>query len=301
MTRFSSGLSSPEDLLCFLAVVDHGGFTRAAQRLGITQPAVSQSVRRLEDLLGAVLLERSARQVKLTTAGQAVVRDARVIVALLGQLPEAASGGRDGRAVVRIGAATSVVSGLIPAFLKHDQSYSYQVHAMSQDEQRAAMHNGTIDVGIGRTWNEPDFCHTLLFKEPLFALLPEGHALAHEPRVKLSDLAQERFVLFERDAAPVAFDAIMSACQRAGFSPRIGQDERSEQVMSGIVAGGLGVSIIPRMASAVLTAGVVALPLTDRQAVTPLAVIAPPTDPRHLARHVAAQLREVLTLQGLAP
>ena len=299
MTRFASGLSSPEDLLCFLAVIDHDGFTRAAERLGISQPAVSQSVRRLEDLLGVVLLERSARQVKLTAAGHAVALDARVIVALLGQLPETAIGGRDDRAVVRIAAVTSVVSGLMPAFLKHDQSYSYQLRGLSQNDQRAALHNGTIDIGISRSWNEPDLFHTLLFKEPLYALLPEGHPLATAPSVKLADLARERFVLFARDAAPVAFDAIMSACQRAGFSPRIGQVERSEQVMSGIVAGGLGVSIIPRMASIVVTAGVVALPLTDRQAVTPLAVIAPPADPRHLARHVAAQLREVLAQQGL--
>lgn len=288
------GYPNPRDLEYFLAVVSYGSFTAAAQRMGVAQPAVSRAVDRIETALGTPILTRTTRSLELTTAGRALELESRSIITQLRGLSNSVGAGADNKPLVRVGADTSLLSGVLPQVIRRDTSVNYTLSALSQNDQREGLRNGTLDVGVCRTWVEGDLHHRLVFKEPLYALLPSDHRLADVDAVPLSELAHDRFALFSRQVAPVAFDTIMAACARAGFTPHIGQTERSEQAMFGVVAAGLGVSIMARMVANIWPEGVVARPLTDRRAVTPISVIAPVGDPRRHGRHVESLLVEAL-------
>jgi DNA-binding transcriptional LysR family regulator len=267
----------------FLAVAERLSITEAARDLQMAQPALSQAITRIERRLGATLFDRSHRRLRLTAAGATLVPEARELLARAKVLHATVRGGPE-RTSLRIGCIASSVSGLLPRvlppFLASRPGTVPVVREMGQRAQASALRDGAIDVGICRMFDGGDDLDLVrLTDEPLHCLLPAGHRLAGCAAVELGDLAGDDVVCFPRDLAPVAHDTIISACVRAGFSPRITQEAGNDQSISGIVACGLAVAIVPESTTRLRIDGLVHRPLTDPLAVTPLSVILSATAP----------------------
>ena len=268
----------------FLAVAERLSITRAAEDLRMAQPALSQAVSKLERHLGVPLFDRSHRRLRLTAAGTTLVPEARALLGRARLLRGKIRPDDVDRVPLRIGCIASAISGLLPAvlpvLLAHRPATEPTVLEMGQQAQVAALRAGDIDVGVCRVLGTIDDVEVRrLPDEPLYALLPADHPVAARPQVALADLATEDLVCFPRDLAPVAFDTIVAACVRAGFSPRITQEASNDQSILGIVASGLAVAVVPRATTRLRTDGVVALPVTDSGATTPLSVVVSATAP----------------------
>jgi DNA-binding transcriptional LysR family regulator len=239
----------------FVAVAEELSFTRAAARLGIAQPPLSQQIGKLERELEVRLLDRGPRGVRLTTAGTALLGEARMVLARTGEatrIVRQVGHGQTGS--VRIGSVPSGFSGvlldLLPAFRAAYPAVLPLVYEMEAVPQLEALSQGTIDIGFLRS-SAPHPGITLwpLRSEPLVAALPEDHELARAKRVPLAALAGEPFVLFPRADAPEAFDTIVGACGRAGFTPDIGYEASNDHTLVALVASGLAVSLVPESTS----------------------------------------------------
>jgi DNA-binding transcriptional LysR family regulator len=235
----------------FVAVAEELSFTRAAARRAIAQPPLSQQIGKLERELEARLLERGPRGVRLTAAGTALLAEARMVLARTGEATRIVRQVEHGRAgAVRIGSVASGFSGvlldLLPAFRAAYPAVLPLVYEMEAVPQLEALGQGTIDIGFLRgATPRPGVTVWPLRTEPLVAALPDDHPLAQADRVPLARLAGEPFVLFPRAAAPEAFDAIVGACNRAGFTPDVGYEAANDHTLVALVASGLAVSVVP--------------------------------------------------------
>ncbi len=236
----------------FVAVAEELHFRRAAERLHISQPPLSQQIRALEDELGFALLERTRRRVSLTPAGEAFLRDAR---ALLGELEGAVAtarridAGQTGR--LRINFVGSALFSIIPPTIERFRAarpgVEIELHERPTVDQIRAVRAGTSDVGLVRPPIEDDGelrAQTVL-RERTVAALPAGHALASLSRVPLRRLAAEPLVLFPRDQAPGFHDLVIDSLAGAGAVPRVIQYAPEMLTIIGLVAAGVGVSLVP--------------------------------------------------------
>lgn len=261
----------------FIAVADRASFTAAAASLNIAQPPLSQSIAKLERDLGAKLFDRG-RRVTLTSAGRALLPEARELLVRAREAKQLVSDPTGRQRHVRIAAISSVISGLLPRVwgsLFPDGPEMPLIYEMGQHAQLDALRAGKIDAGLCRMWNSPvGECHVLQ-RERLHVLMRDDHPLAGRDGVFASELEQENFVLFSRSLAPVAYDAIIRVCVLSGFSPRVTQEASNDQAFLGIVACGLAVAIIPELSIHIRRAGTTAVPLLDESAFSPLAVVVP--------------------------
>lgn len=235
----------------FLAVAEELHFGRAAERLGIAQPPLSQQIKSMEELVGHALFERKPR-VRLTPAGEALLDVARRTLAQVEEgLDLARRAGRGEEGKVTVGFAASILTTTLPEILRtYRERYpgvELRLLELSSAAQAAALADGSIDVGFvreavgqgGGLLCEP------VFREEFVAVLPPSHALAKRRQLPLGDLAEEPFVHFPRAVAPALFDQIAEACRRAGFRPRVVQEAREWLTILGLVEAGLGVSLVP--------------------------------------------------------
>ncbi len=248
----------------FVAVAEELNFTRAAERLGIKQPPLSLQIRQLEKEMGTQLFRRRTRGVELTGAGKLMLEDARVI---LKQIEKAKTGvrrrarGETGQLIVGSAGAT-YFQPLIPAIIReYGMQYPDVILAPQASNTAllvARLCAGQIDVAfIWRPTADSDGVSTEpLVDEDTLIVLPTGHALGNSASAPLAALAGETFVLFPRALNPSGYDSIIAACQRAGFSPVLGQEAPQVVSVMPLVAAGLGVSIVPRSASRILVDGV---------------------------------------------
>ncbi|MGH8447405.1 MAG: LysR family transcriptional regulator [Solimonas sp.] len=253
----------------FVAVADEGHFTRAAKRLGIGQPPLSQQIQQLERELGTPLFRRLPRGVQLTEAGQAFADDARRILREVEQASDRArrvARGELGR--IRVGMINSApFHPLIPQVIREFRS-RYPNVAFSLEERTtpglvAAVRNETIDVAFVRPIHgssEGLDIETVL-DEDMAVALPSGHPLAARARIPLMALSIEPFVLFSRAVGAGLHDEIVSACRAAGISPRVVQETSQVTSIVNLVASGLGVSILPGSMQHMHTEGVVFRPI----------------------------------------
>jgi DNA-binding transcriptional LysR family regulator len=239
----------------FLAVVDTGSFTAAARQLHLTQSAVSQQVAQLERDLGVTLLERVARGVVLTDAGDALTARAR---RLLGELTvlehEVRQFGASGQPL-RIGSFTSAGAELLPAalrlYLRKRPEQKLTLHLVHPDDAASQVLANEIDVLIA--WEYDFAAHPLdatltqvrLPDDPLRAVLPAGHPLARRTHVKLAELAAEPWIT--RSHRPPYEDAYPMMCRLAGFEPNITFQAEDYRTILGLVAAGIGVSLVPAL------------------------------------------------------
>ena len=240
----------------FVAVAEEGHVTRAAERLGIQQPPLSQQIRALETELEVQLFRRLPRGVELTQAGEALLAEARVILDPVEHAASAARRAARGEAG-RIGLGfTSSASfhPLVPRVIRAFRE-AHPLVALSLDEGGTAeLADGLcaerIDAAFVRSPIGPAAGLTVhsVLEEEMVAALPSGHRLAGvaaAARMPLADLAGETFILYRRPLGPGLYDAIIAACQRAGYSPQIGQEAPRLLSTLSLVAAGLGVTLIP--------------------------------------------------------
>jgi DNA-binding transcriptional LysR family regulator len=253
----------------FVAVAEELHFRRAAERLHISQPPLSQQIRALEDELGFALLERTRRRVSLTPAGEAFLRDAR---ALLGELEGAVAtarridAGQTGR--LRINFVGSALFSIIPPTIERFRAarpgVEIELHERPTVDQIRAVRAGTSDVGLVRPPIEDDGelrAQTVL-RERTVAALPAGHGLASLSRVPLRRLAAEPLVLFPRDQAPGFHDLVIDSLAGAGAVPRVIQYAPEMLTIIGLVAAGIGASLVPASVTRLALEGVTYRPVS---------------------------------------
>jgi DNA-binding transcriptional LysR family regulator len=240
----------------FVAVAEERHVTRAAARLGIQQPPLSQQIRALETELEVQLFRRKPRGVELTQAGEALLAEARVILDRVEHATAAARRTARGEAG-RIGLGfTSSASfhPLVPRVIRVFRE-AHPLVALSLEEGGTAelvegLSAERIDAAFVRSPIGPAselIVHSVL-EEEMVAALPAGHRLAASAaasRMPLAELAGETFILYRRPLGPGLYDAIIAACQRAGYSPQIGQEAPRMLSTLSLVAAGLGVTLIP--------------------------------------------------------
>ncbi len=236
----------------FVAVAETGGFTRAAEREGVTQPSLSEQVIKLEKNLRRRLFDRIGRKVVLTDAGRDLFGRAQAILAALDEaeraVRDAAEGGR-----LRVGAIPTVAPFLLPDAVKRFRAGHPAVHLHLTEERTepllALLLGGDLDVGVMALPVRDDHLHAEpLFAEPLVVAIPAGHKLAARKEVRLSDVVDEPFILL--DDVHCLGDQVLSLCRRGGLEPQVVC--RGEQIgtLLAMVAAGQGVTIVPAMAAA---------------------------------------------------
>jgi DNA-binding transcriptional LysR family regulator len=281
----------------FAAVAETCHFGRAAERLHMAQPALSQAIRQLEAELGAVLLTRTTRQVSLTPAGEFLYDEAR---RLLRQLDETVTGVRrvaDGRkGLVRVGFTGTAAFTQLPRFARalqeHLPEVALDVHAdMLTPAQSEGLREGSLDLAVLRPPVTGGGLEARTIEvEPLVLALPSDHRLVDEPVISLADLATEPFVTYAGKDSAVN-QAVVQACRAAGFTPRREHEAAGTAVLLPLVAGGLGVALVPGSVRAVPLAGVVFREVVDAGSIE-LALAWRRDDPSPLVRSVLAVLEE---------
>lgn len=253
----------------FIAVAEELNFRRAAERLHIVQPGLSQQISRMESELGLALLERTKRRVELTDAGQLFLGEARALLERYEQAVTSARQAAAGQAgsldVGFVGPAIySVLHSVARAYLKSFPNVNLVLHELNSAEQLDRIIAGTLDVGFVRLPVRDKRVLTMqLISEPIIIVLPEGHPEAVRDIVNLAALADEPFVMVPRAREPNAFDRYIEICAKAGFSPRIGQEVLQIHTIVEVVAMGLGVALAPASLTNLRRPGVVYRPLRD--------------------------------------
>jgi DNA-binding transcriptional LysR family regulator len=235
----------------FMAVAEDLHFSRAAARLGIAQPPLSQQIRSLEELIGHPLFERKPK-VRLTPAGEALLEVARRVLAQVEEgLDTARRTGRGEEGKLTVGFAASILTTTLPDALRvyRERFPGVELHLreLSTAAQAEALADGAIDVGFVREAVEPnaDLLCEAVVREEFVVVLPHGHPYASRQSLPLRILREEPFVHFPRAIAPALYDQIMGMCRRAGFEPRVVQEAREWLTIVGLVEAGLGVSLVP--------------------------------------------------------
>lgn len=242
----------------FLAVAEEGQFTRAAERLSMQQPPLSQQIRMLEEELGFDLFMRLPRGVVLTPAGKAFALDSQRIVEGLQQAAERAKRIARGEiGTIAIGLTSSagfhpLTTEAIREFRRLHPDVGIDLPDLNAAEVNERLASGLVHVAFLRKPVErpAGLAFEILDEEPMVVVLPDGHPLlkrrrATQPEVALETLAEEDFILVRRPGAPGMYADILTACRQAGFSPNIAREV--PRMLSGIklVAAGLGVTLVP--------------------------------------------------------
>jgi DNA-binding transcriptional LysR family regulator len=260
----------------FVAVAEELHFRRAAERLCIAQPPLSQQIQALEAELGAQLFLRSRRSVSLTDAGQVFLQRARRILA------EADAAGKEARRMalgeigeLRVGYTASLpLTEMFPRILSAFHAVCPDVGVRLQEmftrDQLEALRTDALDVGFARynaTEARVDGLHfRLLRNDPLVMAMPVRHPLADAPRVSLVQFAQEPFIMYPETSGADLGGLLRRLCANAGFTPHIGQEAAEAVTQIGLVAAGLGVTAMPLPMACIAMDRVRYVPLTDKGA-----------------------------------
>ncbi|ALS58548.1 LysR family transcriptional regulator [Pandoraea norimbergensis] len=248
----------------FVAVAEERHFGRAAQRLAMTQPPLSQQIRALEASLGAPLFVRTNRSVELTAVGRQLLPEVRRILADAEALPALAQGLAHGEVgTLSLGFVSTADYGILPPLLREfGERYPrvrLQLLEATSDVQVEALMDGRIDAGLfippvpARFANELSYLP--IMREPLMLALPAGRGdrqggsrKSNEPNepVSLTDFADEPLVIFPRRVAPAFYDIIMGCYGALGLTPRVGQEAIQMQTIVSLVSAGMGVALVPQ-------------------------------------------------------
>jgi DNA-binding transcriptional LysR family regulator len=232
----------------FVAIAEELHFGRAAERMHIVQPALSQQIGRLEEELGVQLLRRTKRKVELTEAGRAFLEGARDTLARADSAEKdakRAAQGLTGKLVVAfIGLACyNVLPEILGAYRERYPDVELVLHELTSAEQGKRLREGTIQVGFVRPpVDDEALCTETVVREPVVAILPENHPLADREMVPLEALAREPFIMVPRGREPNLYDLYVSMCRRAGFSPHVVQETNRIHTLVALVATGMGVA-----------------------------------------------------------
>ena len=258
----------------FVAVAHEGHVTRAAEKLHIQQPPLSQQIHALEREIGAPLFERHPRGVRLTDAGRSFLADAEAILATVEHATVRArrtARGETGR--IAVGFTTSapfhpLVARAMREFRRQRPDVAFVLEESGSGELLAGLREERLDIAFIRSGlvdPEGIAVHALL-QEDMVAALPARHRLVARPRLALKDLAEETMILYRRPDGRGLYDVIIAACSEAGFSPHVGQEAPRIVSTLNLVAAGLGVTLVPASLSRLPLEGVTYRPLRGRPA-----------------------------------
>ena len=247
----------------FTAVVQWKGYREASRRLHVAQPAISQTVADLEQELGLKLFSRAKRVAQVTPEGEIFYAEAMRTIAqaeLAVDTAKRAAKGEIGR--LSIGFLWPATYAFLPELVRTFKTqYPYvklTLQELIPSQQEVAFDKGLIDIGFTRTLTAEQ-SKTLssrhLYYDPMMAVLPASRRVKTK-RVRISDLANENFVLFHREEAPGLFDTITGMCKDAGFSPRVENSSNMMQTVLSLVEAEEGVSIVPACVRSLRSDGV---------------------------------------------
>lgn len=261
----------------FIAVAEELHFGRAAQVLGISQPPLSQQIQALEQEVGARLFERTNRRVELSEAGRLFLQEARLVLAQVDKAADVARRAQLGElGELKIGFTSSApfnssIPQAIFAFRQAFPAVHLNLQEMSSTEVAESLVDESIQVGLMRPLPLPDSLSVIeLMREPLVAVLNAGHPLVEgsERGLHLAQLAEEPFVFFPRTYGSGLYAQLLNLARDAGFSPHFAQEAGEAMTIIGLVAAGLGVSVLPASYQRIRIDGVVYRTLLDQEAVT---------------------------------
>lgn len=259
----------------FIAVAEELHFGHAAARLNISQPPLSQQIQILEQQIGARLFARTNRSVSLTDAGKQFLADSQQI---LSQVEDAAARaarlhhGETGE--LRIGFTSSApfikaVSDTLSTFRHRYPDVHIQTRETNTREQIVPLNEGALDLGLMRNTQLPEtLVWERVLREPLLAMVPRDHPLASQPGVSLRELAREPFVFFDPHVGTGLYDDILGLMRRYDLTPVITQEVGEAMTIIGLVAAGLGVSILPASFRRVQLLEMCWLPIEEQDAVS---------------------------------
>lgn len=236
----------------FVVVAEELSFNRAAKRLHISQPPLSNQIKQLEEELGVLLFKRSSRGVRLTDAGELLLEEARRIFIQLEQtarMVERVGSGKTGR--LSLGFVPSATNEVLPPVLYRFQrgfpDVELFLHEMMPDQVVRRLHGRQIDVGFFYLpFDDSALAFRPVSREPLVVALSETHPSANEPEIDLRTLEREPFILPMRYEMPGLYGQVTEVCRQAGFTPRaVQKDVWLMQTIVGLVAGGIGVALVP--------------------------------------------------------
>src|SRR5690606_21352631 len=281
----------------FVAVADEQNFTRAAEKLHISQPPLSRQIQQLEEELGLPLFERGTRPVRLTEAGRFFYTHA---TRLLEQAAEAIGTTRriaQAERRLAIGFVSSSMYGALPELLRRFRAQRPQVQLvlleMSTIEQIDALKTGRIDVGFGRIrLDDPALKREVLREEPLVLAIPLSHELADstEP-VSLAEVARFNNLVYPRSPRPSYADQVLSLFRDMGLEPAGVHEVQELQTALGLVAAGIGVCLVPFSVQRLRPDEVMYRPMREPHLASPII----------LSMRLHDQSDELLVLRGLIP
>jgi DNA-binding transcriptional LysR family regulator len=250
----------------FIAVAEELSFTRAAQRLNLSQPPLSQQVQALEEALGVKLLRRTSRRVELTAAGEAFLAHARAVVDQLARAREevrAIGAGRLG--TIDIGATGSILRGrladLLAAYRRLVPGVSTMVHEQAPALQIKALLDRRTNISFNRTFaSERELVSEVAWREEVVVALPGSHRLAGRKRIALRELGSDDHVMLRPDSSDFA-RYIQQCCIDAGFLPRVSQQVVDAQSIPSLIVAGFGVALVPASIARFTTTDVVFRPI----------------------------------------
>ncbi|EON25328.1 LysR family transcriptional regulator [Nocardioides sp. CF8] len=287
----------------FQAVAEEKHFGRAAAKLHMAQPPLSQQIRQLEDELGVTLLSRTTRRVDLTPAGEAYLVRVRAILQSVDAAGDEAvriGSGLEGRLV--IGCVGSATYSLLPALARALRErmpgvdFAFRGEMLSPD-QLDALRDGSIDLALLRPFQElsEDTRVTVspLREERYVVALPEGHRLAGRSKVRVADLRDEDLIVHSGHGRSAMYDAVSTLCRDAGFEPAIRHEVAETSTLVTFVAAALGVAIVPEPVSELVVAGAVYRPLVSRARMELVAATRADDESALLARTLRVLRRQV--------
>lgn len=247
-----------------VAVVEYGTFREASRRLHVSQSAISEQIRDLEDEVGGALLDRGQRTTRLTPQGVVFLEEARKTLAsadLAIDLARRSLLGQEGS--LAIGFFLWGSGGFFPSLIRDFRSLHPNIKLtlidMPTSDQMAALEAGKIDIGFSRPVEAPydrRFLSELLLEDPIVVAMPRDHRLAPGP-VHVNDLASERFVMSVRANNPTLYDTILGVCTAAGFSPNLVNSSGTWSGVLTLVESGEGIALVPSGVRYLSTPGLV--------------------------------------------
>ncbi|MBP1846044.1 DNA-binding transcriptional LysR family regulator [Rhizobium petrolearium] len=264
-------------MACFVAVAEELHFRRAAERLHLTQPSLSQRIRALEFEVGTDLFARDRRSVTLTPAGQAFLEPARRAIEnakVAKQQALRAMRGEVGR--LRLGFTVIAFYGVLPeavrAFRHQYPQVEVELFEMNSPSLETALMTGTIDLAVLHPpLANPDLAIRGLPDEPLVLALPSGHPLASRAEIRIADLAEEPLLIAPRGIGPSIYDRVIALFQVEGISPHIVQEVTPMTTLAGLVAAGVGTGFVTAGLSRLPRPGVSYRPVTPTPPSLPMA------------------------------
>jgi DNA-binding transcriptional LysR family regulator len=262
----------------FIAVAEELHFTHAADRLRIAQPALSRSIRMLEEELGVNLLERTQRRVRLTPAGRLYLDRAVRILQDIDRANEdvrRASAGEAGR--LSIGFIHSSTYSVTPVILEHYRARYPDVELVLNEftiwDQLTALKDNVIDVAILRPPVNDTGIDSFTFRSERFLIVvPQSHALARLQSASVSELRDVDWVFFSQQQSPLFHSRIIAMCERAGFAPRVSQYATQIHTVLGLVRAGIGVAVVPSVARNMTIPGIHFLEIEEKPAPVQIAL-----------------------------